>query len=234
MIIYKLTNKLNKQIYVGLTKKALSKRIAAHIGNPNSYLGKALRKYGLDSFEVRVIDYADTYEVLQEKERYWIAKLNCKHPNGYNMTDGGDGLINPTQEVRDRIAKKVKALGDNPDFTFEGRKHSEESKRRISVSFKNTFASMPEEERQVKFCGQKGKHQSEEHKAKIGKANKGKLKGRVPWNKGLKNAQVPWNKDHNHPAYQSYVEKVAETNKQRVQAKQICEQIHADHTTVNS
>lgn len=103
MIIYRIVNNINGKTYVGLTKKALSERIAAHVFN-KSHLGNALRKYGLDSFSVSVIDAADTVEVLKEKEIYWIAKLNCKYPHGYNYTDGGDGLVNPPKEVRAKIS----------------------------------------------------------------------------------------------------------------------------------
>lgn len=57
----------------------------------------------------------------------------------------------------------------------------------------------------------KGRPKSEEHKRKIGEANKGKtideetrkklierLKGHTPWNKGKKNCQVAWNKGKEH------------------------------------
>lgn len=97
MIIYKIVNNINGKTYIGLTKKALSQRIANHIKSNKSYVQKALNKYGLDSFTVTVIDYAEDAQVIKEKEKYWIDKLNCKWPNGYNLTDGGDGLVGATE-----------------------------------------------------------------------------------------------------------------------------------------
>ena len=67
MIIYKIENKINGKIYIGLTTKDLSHRIAEHIRENKSYIQKALDKYGLESFAISIIDYADSIEVLKEK-----------------------------------------------------------------------------------------------------------------------------------------------------------------------
>lgn len=72
MVIYKIENKINGKIYIGLTKKQLSRRIASHIGNPASHLGKALRKYGIESFSIGVIDHADSFDMRRE---IWPAKV---------------------------------------------------------------------------------------------------------------------------------------------------------------
>ena len=105
MIIYKILNKVNGKIYVGLTTKDLSRRIAEHIKENKSYIQKALNKYGLESFDISVIDHAEFRDTLCEKEKYWIQQFNSKSPNGYNLTDGGDGLINPTEETKKKIGK---------------------------------------------------------------------------------------------------------------------------------
>ena len=82
MIIYRITNNVNGKIYIGQTKKALSQRIAEHIKNNKTPVQKAINKYGLESFTILIIDEADTKEILNEKEKYWIKFLNCKIPNG--------------------------------------------------------------------------------------------------------------------------------------------------------
>ena len=42
--------------------------------------------------------------MLNEREIFWIAKLNTKVPNGYNLTDGGEGLVNPSDETRAKMS----------------------------------------------------------------------------------------------------------------------------------
>jgi group I intron endonuclease len=188
MIIYKIENNINGKIYIGLTTKDLSKRIAGHIAENKSYIQKALNKYGLQSFTVSVIDSAESREILCEKEKYWIQHYGCKAPNGYNLTDGGDGLINPSEIVRNRIAEAVRKLGKNPKFTFEGRKHSEKSKRKTSKSCKKTLES-PGVRKKMSDAG-KAKVLSEATKKKISKAKTGKKRTDAVWNKGLKMSSI--------------------------------------------
>ncbi len=58
-----------------------------------SLISRAIRKYGFENFVYIVIEECETPEKLNEREIYWIAKLNCKNPNDYNMTDGGEGCL---------------------------------------------------------------------------------------------------------------------------------------------
>lgn len=169
MIIYKIRNKINKKIYIGLTTKDLSKRIAEHVSENKSYIQKALNKYGLQSFAVTIIDSAESRAVLCEKERYWIQHYNCKAPNGYNLTDGGDGLINPSKVVRNKISNTLK---EKHIITkgFAGRNHSAESRKAISEGLLNSKKRKKYNESRL---GKKIKPFTEEHKRNIGLANKG-------------------------------------------------------------
>ena len=89
-IVYKLTCKLNDMKYVGQTTRSLEIRFKEH-AKADSYIGKAIRKYGEENFSREVIEECETSEQLNEREIFWIAHFNCKQPNGYNQTDGGDG-----------------------------------------------------------------------------------------------------------------------------------------------
>lgn len=48
---------------------------------------------------IEVIEECETQEQLNEREKFWIRKLNCKHPNGYNFTEGGEGSRSFTEET---------------------------------------------------------------------------------------------------------------------------------------
>ena len=88
MIVYKITNLINGKIYVGQTKFSVEKRFLQH-AKANSIIGAAIRKYGAENFKIEVIEVCKTFLELNEREIFWIEKLNCKVPNGYNVADGG-------------------------------------------------------------------------------------------------------------------------------------------------
>jgi predicted GIY-YIG superfamily endonuclease len=53
-IVYKLTNKLNGKVYVGQTKNTVERRVRSHVKTKRSLIGKAIRKYGIESFEISI------------------------------------------------------------------------------------------------------------------------------------------------------------------------------------
>lgn len=96
MIIYKVTNKVSGKIYVGQTIHSLEKRRKQHeesaLGGYNEMVfGRALKKYGVENFEWEIIDTAETVDELNEKEIYWIDKLESliDYGHGYNCNKGG-------------------------------------------------------------------------------------------------------------------------------------------------
>lgn len=92
MGIYKITNKINNQCYIGQSI-CIEERWKEHIrcskdlSNKNSiYL--AIRKYGIENFDFEIIEECNSVDELDEKEINWIAYYNS-YNNGYNMTRGG-------------------------------------------------------------------------------------------------------------------------------------------------
>lgn len=86
--IYIITNNINNKRYVGKAKRKIKYRWKDHCKNAiylnlDTYLYRAIRKYGIDNFTIELLDE----EYSNEKEIYWISKLNPE----YNMTKGGDG-----------------------------------------------------------------------------------------------------------------------------------------------
>ena len=90
MFIYKIINKLDGKIYIGQTRQTLEKRFLQH-SQAFSPLGYAIRKDGLENFAIEVIEECETQEQADERERFFIAELKSKVPNGYNRSDGGTG-----------------------------------------------------------------------------------------------------------------------------------------------
>lgn len=136
-VIYRVTNQLDGMIYVGQTVRTIEERFRGHI-KADSYLGRAIRKYGAENFTIEVIEECDTREQLNEREIFWIATLNCKVPNGYNLTDGGEGTVGcyPSDETRAKLS--VATSGENNPFF--GRHHTEESLAKMSEAHRGNTA----------------------------------------------------------------------------------------------
>lgn len=95
--IYKITNLINNKIYVGQSI-SIKDRWAQHKCKAfnekekgyNSAIHAAFRKYGFENFVFEIIEECPK-ELLDEREIFWIGKLNSLAPNGYNILSGGQG-----------------------------------------------------------------------------------------------------------------------------------------------
>jgi hypothetical protein len=99
-IVYKTTNLINGKSYVGKDSKNRYEYLGSGI-----VLNKSIKKYGKENFIKETVAWCDTKEHLDFLERFYIKFFKTKSPNGYNLTDGGDGLTNPSREVREKISK---------------------------------------------------------------------------------------------------------------------------------
>jgi group I intron endonuclease len=86
--IYKITNTLNKKIYVGKTKnpKVRWRQHKCHSKKRNTKLYYAMRKYGIENFTFKILEECLESQV-NERETYYVSLLEPY----YNMTNGGDG-----------------------------------------------------------------------------------------------------------------------------------------------
>lgn len=149
-IIYKVTNLVNKKLYIGLTTKSLEERRREHIKqvNNDSQLAfhRAIRKYGLDNFIWEVIDKADNKNELCNKEMYWIGYYktytHLDDSHGYNMTIGGEGAMGRihSDETRKIMSEKKQGVFDGENNPMYGKKHTEETANKIRKALKGKGA----------------------------------------------------------------------------------------------
>lgn len=174
--IYKITNIVDGKIYIGKSKYTVHSRWMGHLrcskkyieANKNSSkLYNAMKKYSVDKFTIEEIDSCP-YDQLDDRERYWIQKLDSRNPKiGYNICRGGEcGPGGPR---------------------FAGHQHSEETKQQMSLSRRGennpnygNHRVMPEEEKPKHACpgesnGMFGKRHSEETKQKDREKHLGKI-----------------------------------------------------------
>ena len=152
-IIYGIENMINHKIYVGQTKQPLEERFKGH-KKSDMAIGKAIRKYGAENFVKVILEECETQTQLNEREIFWIAKLNCMAPDGYNFTAGGEGVRNfhHTSET----CKQISA-------TMTGRKQTEEHKKNSSISQKKRWQN-PEEHKKATLGQLKRYENPDEHK----------------------------------------------------------------------
>lgn len=97
-IIYSYTNKTNNKMYIGQTINPIIRKYQHNYysycekaSDYNTPFHRAIRKYGIDNFEYRILaDEIDDNELLNQLEIYYIKKFNSVVPNGYNVSNGGD------------------------------------------------------------------------------------------------------------------------------------------------
>lgn len=117
--IYKITNLTNNKCYIGKTKYESTIRWKDHINgyHPSSLIHKAIVKYGLDNFSFEILDYDISEENLDSLEQHYISLFSSKTPNGYNLTDGGDGgkglVVSEETKLKQSILRRGKPWSEN-------------------------------------------------------------------------------------------------------------------------
>lgn len=125
----------------------------------STYLYNAIKKHGKNTFTPLIIEYCEIKK-LNEREQYYIKEWNTKAPNGYNLTDGGDGMsgwITPL-EVREKIS--IARRGQSVSF---------ETKKKISKFQKGRAKSLETREK----IGNANRNPSDKTREKLSKANSG-------------------------------------------------------------
>lgn len=177
MIIYKTTNIVNGKIYIGQDSKNNPKYLGSGL-----VLQLAIKKYGQPNFIKEILEFCDSKEQLDIKEKYWIKTLDSQNPEiGYNIKPGGDGGDTLSHHKnKEAIYKKISAtLKSNKRTLTEEQKqarrdyrHTDEAKQKMSVSRKGKTKSSEHLEK-LRLSNIKT-YQNQEIRDKISNSNLGK------------------------------------------------------------
>lgn len=141
MMIYKIVNNLTGDFYIGKTTKTKEERLQRHFYassyGSETHLHRSVRKYGKSNFIIEEVESQLSEDILDEREMYWIEKLNPS----YNMTEGGDG--GDTSKSPNYISKikqhhKNRHRETYATYGFLGKKHTTEGKQKLSKA--NSYA----------------------------------------------------------------------------------------------
>lgn len=195
--IYKITNKINSKVYIGLTKNGFKQRYSGSIkATHNKHLQHSIEKYGIENFEIiEEFDFADNEQELKEKEKYYIQFFKSNDPKyGYNKTSGGEHPV-PNEQAKKKMsdAKKGKTYGEktkqlwseqrtgqgNPNF---GKRWDDEHKQKIAASVSKStrgelnpmYGKKHSDESKAKMSNKaKNRKHSQETKQKMSETRKG-------------------------------------------------------------
>lgn len=182
--VYVHTNKVNGKKYVGITCREPEVRWQnGKAYKHNVYFTNAIQKYGWENFKHEVLLTNETLEFANKVEKCLIKAYKCKIPNGYNMTDGGDGTPGHilSDESKQKMSKSLKERYKNGLKAWNcGLPATEKQRERLrNASLNRVFSEETRkklsEARKGKKPGNAGKPLSKETKEKISKSLKGHI-----------------------------------------------------------
>lgn len=109
--IYKTTNKINGKFYIG--KHQTQKLNDNYLGSGKA-LEIAIKKYGRENFEKRIIFVFEDEKLMNEKERQIVTKDFILDKNNYNCGVGGEGgaqfLKKHSEQTKKILSEKRKGI----------------------------------------------------------------------------------------------------------------------------
>jgi group I intron endonuclease len=145
--IYKITNQINKKIYIGKCSLPINK--SKYYYGSGKIILNAINKYGIKNFTKEILEAGYmTVKDINKKEIYWIKSYNSTNKEiGYNITPGGEGgyVINyGTKQPKScpwKNKKQPKSMTDKRSKSLKGRaspmKNRHQSKKARQLISKN-------------------------------------------------------------------------------------------------
>jgi group I intron endonuclease len=179
--IYIIENRIDGKVYVGKAndvKRRWEKHRAAAREGSDGLLYRAMRKHGVENFQIRVIDEADDESyVLNTLEPMWISRLRDEGAELYNLTNGGDGIpgLVHSEETKRKMSEsqRGKKISDEQKLKLRevnlGKTHSKETRRKLSEASSGKSKPPRSEEhcRRLSEAARTRGPMSEEHKNRI-------------------------------------------------------------------
>ena len=168
---YVLKNIINGKMYVGQSVD-LDRRVGHHKRRTDSFIDRAINKYGWDNFEKHIFYVPE--KLLDYFEIEMIKKLNTLEPNGYNIKEGGaNGRRSEAACKRQSVALKGRAPWNKGKTGV----YSKEILEQMSRAQKGHRGHTPTEETRLKMSkAKRGKKLSKETCLRISIGMKGVVK----------------------------------------------------------
>lgn len=157
MFIYKTTNNNNGKQYIGLC----TRDDPTYLGS-GTLIKQAIKKHGRKNFTREVLEECDDFEVLLEREMYWIEKFDAvDNDNFYNLSYGGyAGNAQLLKEYWGSMTKEQRKSSRNWKPHFKGldqsgdnhiSKKDPEWVNKVSVGVKSSWEGLTPEQRKERL-----------------------------------------------------------------------------------
>ena len=189
---YITTNLINKKQYVG--DHSTNNINDNYLGSGNIFT-KAIKKYGKENFERKILEQFNTKEEAFNAQEKYIQKHHTLIPNGYNISPKGGHNVKGC--ISESTKEKISVANKGRITWMKDKKHSKYSKELNRQKHINIKLSK-ETKNKISYS-LKDRVFTEEHKINLSKASKGKIlsedtknklsiirKGKPPANKGIK------------------------------------------------
>lgn len=163
--VYKTTNLKTGKFYIGM--HSTSNLNDGYLGS-GKRLRRAIRKYGKHNFVLEIIEYLPDREALKKREKELVNEALLKDSMCMNLQlGGGGGICNESHKkaLREGASKFAKEQWKNDSY------------RDQMISLFTEFIIKRHKDGKVNYSTTLGKNISQEHKNKIGEANKIKQRG---------------------------------------------------------
>jgi len=144
--VYLIRNLINKKVYVGSSEN-IRKRLIQHTSDLNlkihhsKILQRSIEKHGVSNFKVSVLEYTCKSDILA-RERYWLNFYSSYNPiYGYNICKfpGNTKGRKHSEESKLKMSNNRKGLTSGTKNPFFGKKHDLNFIKRMSEERKIAF-----------------------------------------------------------------------------------------------
>ena len=206
--VYEITNLVNGKKYIGKRSCKCPIEDDKYMGS-GKLLKKAINKYGSENFRKEILHICENEKMAFEWEKIYIEQVKAyENNNYYNIAKGGEGgwgvFAGKTEEemairmskiisknkgriVSDETRKKLSLAHSRCGNGYYNKKHSEETKKRLSLIFKERFKDKTKHPSYGKKWAEGthpciGRKLSDETKLKLSAIRKSKYTGENhPW-----------------------------------------------------
>ena len=106
-VVYVIWCQKTNKYYVGVTsQKPVYTRIRQHKKRGDQFIDREIQKIGWDdNWDWWIVEENVPYNLITEREQFWVNEFNSKFPNGYNLTIGGISNTTVTEKTREKMRK---------------------------------------------------------------------------------------------------------------------------------